>query len=66
MLVKTTKESQIKRELHVNKLQESVDIFSAKFDEFDKEKKGKKTKNKKFRKQKFKNIWQKNYFRETN
>lgn len=44
----------------MNKLQQSVDFFRAKFGESDEEKKQKNktktTKNKKFRKQKFENI----------
>ena len=43
-LVKTTQESQIKSKLHLNKLQESVDFISAKFDENKKDKKQKEEK----------------------
>ena len=43
-LVKTTQESQIKSELYLNKLQESVDFISAKFDENKKDKKQKEEK----------------------
>ena len=43
-LVKTTQESQIKGELHTQKLQESVDFISAKFDEYERDKKQKEEK----------------------
>ena len=38
MLIKTTKESQIKGKLLMKKLQESVDFISAKFDEYEQNK----------------------------
>ena len=40
-MVKATQESQFKGELHMNKLQESADFISAKFDEYEKYKKEK-------------------------
>ena len=43
-MVKTTQESQIKGELHMNKLQELVDFISANFDKFENEKKQKEEK----------------------
>ena len=44
-MVKTTQESQFKGEMHMNKLQESVYFISAKFDEYEKDKKQKEEKN---------------------
>ena len=38
-MVKATQESQFKGKMHMNKLQESVDFISAKFDEYEKHKK---------------------------
>ena len=38
-MVKTTQESQFKGKMRMNKLQESVDFISAKFDEYEKHKK---------------------------
>ena len=38
-MVKATQESQFKGKMHMNKLQESVDFTSAKFDEYEKDKK---------------------------
>ena len=47
-LVKATQESQIKGELYINRLQESVDFINgAKLDEYEKEKKQKEKKNSK-------------------
>ena len=43
-LVKTTQESQIRGKLHMNKLQESVNFISTKFDECKKDKKQKEEK----------------------
>ena len=43
-MVKTTQESQFKGEMHMNKLQESVYFISAKFDEYEKDKKQKEEK----------------------
>ena len=45
-LVKTTQESQIKGKLHIDKLQESADFISTKFDENKKDKKQKEEKQK--------------------
>ena len=45
-LVKTTQESQIKGKLHIEKLQESADFISTKFDENKKDKKQKEEKQK--------------------
>ena len=38
-MVKTVNESQFKGEMHINKLQESGDFISTKFDEYKKDKK---------------------------
>ena len=43
-MIKTTQESQFKGKMHMNKLQESVDFISAKFDVYDKAKKQKEEK----------------------
>ena len=47
-LVKTTQESQIKGELDMSKLQESIDFIRATFDEYERDKKQKEKKKLKF------------------
>ena len=56
-LVRTTQGSQIKDELHMNKLQESVDFIRTKFGKYKKDKKQKEKKKKNFRRQLFENVW---------